>query len=180
MKTAFSTMVIALMLIISSATAAEDMSLRDAQYKKEHLEQLGPRKGYQGNKDWDNFVKLAPKYQDMEILSKMLGVEPSATPTENAQYVFDLFSVYKEQPEFFVVTAHKFYKGDMDCVARLFKTNPTIITEEELTAPFKTKFKKKEFGDFISVVKKLDYTKENVSDTIKATTKCQQIKHSKH
>jgi hypothetical protein len=128
---------VASLLLSTTLFAETKMSLRDKKYKEEHLKSMGRKKGYQGNKDWSNFIKMAIKYKDKEIINKMLSIEPE-NMTERSWYIRDLFKIHQNDPEFFISTANEFYKNNMDCVVRLFKYNPAVLEDKEIEEAYKT------------------------------------------
>ena len=153
--------------------AAPKMSLRDKEYKKNHLKKLGRKKGYQGNKDWSNFLAMAKKYEDKEVLGKLLSITPN-NRTERAQYVLDLFSIHKEKPEFFVKTSYEFFGKDMGCVARLFKHFPAILEKNELDDVYKAaKRPSPLFRKFMDTHKRTDLSKVDMKKETKQRLKCQ-------
>lgn len=155
------------------AYGAPKMSLRDKEYKKNHLKNLGRKKGYQGNKDWSNFLAIAKKYEDKDVLGKMLSITPN-NRTERAQYVLDLFSIHKEKPEFFVKTSYEFFGNDMGCVARLFKHFPAILEENELSDVYKAAKKPSTlFTKFMDTHKRTDLSKVDMKKETKQRLKCQ-------
>ena len=151
------------------------MSLRDAEYKKIHLTSLAERNGYQGNKDWDNFIEMAIKYEDEDVLNKMLTLTIN-TPSKYSQYVMDLFLIYKQKPDFFINVAEKFYGNDSICVARLLKTDPEIISNNEFknVSSGSSKFKQ-----FSLELDKLDFKTINETQNIKKIAACDLIKKAK-
>jgi len=166
-----------LMIALSLEVMAEaKMSLRDKKYKEEHLKKMGRRKGYQGNKDWANFVKMAIKYKDKDIINKMLSIEPGSM-TERSEYIRDLFKIHKEDPEFFIQTSYAFFKKNMDCVARIFRYNPPVLESGEIEGAYnKIKGPSKILVKYINTDKKTNYEKEGLKDATKTYVKCQKIK----
>lgn len=164
-------------LFLSTTLIAETkMSLRDKKYKEEHLKSMGRKKGYQGNKDWSNFIKMAIKYKDKEIVNKMLSIDPE-NMTERSWYIRDLFKIHQNDPEFFISTANEFYKDNMDCVVRLFKYNPVVLEDKEIEEAYKNiKSPSKTLSKYISTNINTQLKSAKLKPETKIYLKCQKIK----
>jgi hypothetical protein len=175
MKNLFFTIILACLVPSISFGEAKKMSRRDREYKQKHLKDFGRKKGYQGNKDWSNFIEMAVKYEDKEILKKMLTISPK-NRVELTEYITDLFKVHKAKPEFFVSTSYDFYKSNMDCVVRLFKTKPELLKPKELNEANKVKKPSKIFKKYLSTFNQTDLYSEKGKEATKTYVKCQKIK----
>ncbi len=168
--------VLAVLFLIQSAQAEIKMSLRDKKYKEEHLKSMGRKKGYQGNKDWSNFIKMAIKYKDKDIINKMLSIEPE-NMNERSWYIRDLFKIHQNDPEFFIGTSYDFFKKNMDCVVRLFKYNPVVLQDQEIKEAYSTvKGPSKTLTKYINMNNKTDLSKSKLKAETKIHMKCQSIK----
>ena len=132
------TIVITLSLAFTTVVFGKNLSLRDQKFKDKHLKKLGQRKGHLGHKAWENFIKIAPKYEDAEILKKMLSI-PHDKGTQYATYLSDLFETYKLNQNFFIKTAYSFYNKKLFCVVEIFKTTPELVPQEEIRKSFDMK-----------------------------------------
>lgn len=151
-------------------------SLRDKKYKEEHLKKMGRKKGYQGTKDWSNFIKMAIKYKDKEIIRKMLSIEPG-NMTERSWYIRDLFKIHQNDPEFFIKTSYDFYKKNMDCVVRIFRYRPAVLEKGEIENAYSAlKGPSKLMISYINEDKKTNLEKEDLKKATKNYVKCQKIK----
>ena len=102
-------------VLLAFPASARQMSPEELQLKAKHVGRLGPRSGYEGNKAWDELVRLAPEFEDEQILGTLF----SAKVEQGAPLVrkrADLLAVFKANPTFFVEAGSRFYGGDQHCL----------------------------------------------------------------
>lgn len=157
------------------ASPTKKMSKRDKEYKAKHLKTFGRKVGYQGAKNWSNFLDMVIKYHDPEILEKMLKVTPQSR-VERVELLKDLLKVHEAAPEFFVKTSYNFYKKNMDCVVRVFKTDPQLLTLDELKTANTVKSPSPLFRKYLREYNKTNFATENDKTSTQIYAKCQGIK----
>lgn len=140
-------------IFFSMNVFAMKLSLRDKAFKEKYLKELKHRRGYLGHKSWDNFVVMAAKYQDKDILNKMLSIKQDEGP-QFVIYLSDLFNVFKKDQSFFIKTAYEFYGKDMFCLVSIFKTAPVTLPLDEIEGSFLIKTTDKLLMKFYSNFKK--------------------------
>lgn len=109
--------------LFSVFTMASEYSLEDEQFKKENIDKLKPY-GPGFNEDqrpiWQQMMKIAVKYEDYEIVEKILLVRDEVDGVMATQYSLDLFELYKQSPLFFIESVDKFYAGNFDKFLRIW------------------------------------------------------------
>lgn len=114
--------VLALSVWMSPAESpARTLPKKEAEFKKANIATPLAQRAGANAKVWDEFVRIAGQYEDPEVMAAILRAhavtEPSGQPM--AQYRFDLFSVFRANPNFFVRQANGFYRGNLDCAVDL-------------------------------------------------------------
>ena len=93
-----------LLFIFPLFLIAGEYSAEDEQYKKANIDKLKPY-GPGFNEDqrpiWQKMMKIAVKYEDYEIIEKILLVRDEVDGVMATQYSLDLFELYKQSPLFF-------------------------------------------------------------------------------
>ena len=109
--------------LFSVFTMASGYSVEDEQFKKENIDKLKPY-GPGFNEDrrpiWQQMMKIAVKYEDYEIVEKILLVRDEVDGVMATQYSLDLFELYKQSPLFFVESVDRFYAGNFDPFLRIW------------------------------------------------------------
>ena len=112
-----------LLFIFPIFLIAGEYSAEDAQYKKANIEKLKPYgPGFNENQRpvWQKMIKIAVKYEDYEIVEKILLVRDEVDGVMATQYSLDLFELYKQSPLFFIESVDKFYAGNFDKFLRIW------------------------------------------------------------
>jgi len=112
-----------LLFIFPIFLIAGEYSAEDAQYKKANIEKLKPYgPGFNENQRpvWQKMIKIAVKYEDYEIVEKILLVRDEVDGVMATQYSLDLFELYKKSPLFFIESVDKFYAGNFDKFLRIW------------------------------------------------------------
>lgn len=101
--------------------AARALPKKDAEFKKANIGTPLAQRAGTNSKVWDEFVRIAGQYEDADVMNAIFrarhATELSGQPM--AQYRFDLFTVFRASPNFFVRTASQHYKGNLDCAVDL-------------------------------------------------------------
>ena len=112
-----------LLFIFPIFLIAGEYSAEDEQYKKANIDKLKPY-GPGFNEDqrpiWQKMMKIAVKYEDYEIVEKILLVRDEVDGVMATQYSLDLFELYKQSPLFFIESVDKFYAGNFDKFLRIW------------------------------------------------------------
>jgi hypothetical protein len=104
----------ALACLTALPALSKEMTAEERQLKAKHVAKLGPRHGY-GNKVWDEFVRMAPEYEDEQILGALFSAQVEQGHPLVRKRV-DLLTVFKAKPAFFVGAGTRFYGGDSYCL----------------------------------------------------------------
>lgn len=114
---------------------AGEYSAEDEQYKKANIDKLKPY-GPGFNEDqrpiWQKMMKIAVKYEDYEIIEKILLVRDEVDGVMATQYSLDLFELYKQSPLFFIESVDKFYAGNFDKFLRIWINEAYDITINDI------------------------------------------------
>jgi hypothetical protein len=112
-----------LLFIFPIFLIAGEYSAEDEQYIKANIDKLKPY-GPGFNEDqrpiWQQMMKIAVKYEDYEIIEKILLVRDEVDGVMATQYSLDLFELYKQSPLFFIESVDKFYAGNFDKLLRIW------------------------------------------------------------
>lgn len=104
------------------------LSHADAAFKREHLGHLTSRRGA-NHRVWDELIRIAVQHEDREVLDAMLTSRRNHDPgSPLALYRFDMYSVYRAKPEFFINTAARHFHGNIDCAVDLLVPDSQIIS----------------------------------------------------
>jgi len=102
---------------------ASEYSVEDERYIKSNIDKLKPY-GPGFNEDqrpiWQQMMKIAVKYEDYEIVEKILLIGDEVDGVMATQYSLDLFELYKQSPLFFIESVNKFYAGNFDKFLRIW------------------------------------------------------------
>jgi len=112
-----------LLFIFPILLIAGEYSAEDEQYKKANIDKLKPY-GPGFNEDqrpiWHQMMKIAVKYEDYEIVKKILSIRNEVDGVMATQYSLDLFELYKQSPLFFIESVNDFYAGNFDKFLRIW------------------------------------------------------------
>jgi hypothetical protein len=104
-----------------AAPAAKPLPKKDAEFKKANIGTPLTERDGANSKVWDEFVRMAGEYEDTDVMNALfkarVGSEGSGQPL--AAYRFDLFSVFRANPNFFARAANAHYAGNLDCAVDL-------------------------------------------------------------
>ena len=105
------------------------MSKADALFKQENIKSPLPKREGAANRVWDEFVRMAPQYEDRDIMKALFAARSTAVGAGQtlAQYRFDLFSVFRANPGFFVQVANEHYKGNLDCAVDVLVPQSEVL-----------------------------------------------------
>ena len=124
-----------LLFIFPIFLIAGEYSAEDEQYKKAYIDKLKPY-GPGFNEDqrpiWQKMMKIAVKYEDYEIVEKILLVRDEVDGVMATQYSLDLFELYKQSPLFFIESVDKFYAGNFDKFLRIWINEAYDITINDI------------------------------------------------
>jgi hypothetical protein len=124
-----------LLFIFPIFLIADEYSAENEQYKKANIDKLKPYgPGFNENQRpiWQKMMKIAVKYEDYEIVEKILLVRDEVDGVMATQYSLDLFELYKQSPLFFIESVDKFYAGNFDKFLRIWINEAYDITINDI------------------------------------------------
>lgn len=118
--------VFVILIVLPCNTLCTDYSQEDKNFKEENLSKLreyGP--GFNGKQKelWSKFITIAARHEDYDIIKVMFNLRDNTDAATANQYALDMFELYKGNPNFFVKSLNRYYKGDIK------KFLPTWINE---------------------------------------------------
>lgn len=105
------------------------MTKKEALFKQENLRAPLPERAGSANRVWDEFVRMAPLYEDRDILKALFSARATTLGGGQtaAQYRFDLFSVFRANPGFFVRGANEHFAGNLDCAVDILVPQSEVL-----------------------------------------------------